>query len=313
MKRMELCRAVGSMEQLAYVREVRDLASGQRLIEVENGRLRFTVLPDRGLDIASLRFDGKNMSFMAKAGLQHEKSTDILGGLFFTCGPDNVGPAENGLPMHGSFRNTSAEHLGTEAFWRDSQYVLRIRGSLRCATLFGSNITLRRTIETVYGSPSLTVQDELVNEGFAPHPLMLLYHINAGFPLLREGTRAEIPYGAVFSRDTGRPVPNEAWETMPAPQDNAPEQVYYHEGLTGEVRLRVRPPAGGAALVVRYSADSLPVLTQWISPASGAYAMGLEPGTCHVQGLSGEKKRRTVQMLAPGEHKSIRLVIEAEP
>lgn len=120
MKSMEFCRAVGSMEQLAYVREVRDLASGQRLVEVENGRLRFTVLPDRGLDIASLRFDGKNMSFMAKAGLQHEKSTDILGGLFFTCGPDNVGPAENGLPMHGSFRNTSAEHLGTEAFWRDT-------------------------------------------------------------------------------------------------------------------------------------------------------------------------------------------------
>lgn len=312
-ERDTLRRAVGSMEQLAFVREVREQTTGQRLIEMENGRLRLTVLPDRGLDIASLRLGGVNLTFMAKAGLAHDADTDILGGLFFTCGPDNVGPAEAGLPMHGSFRNTAAAQVSAQAVWEGDRYVLRVSGEVRCASLFGGNIVLRRVIETAYGETGLAVRDELENEGFAPHPLMLLYHINAGFPLLREGTRAEIPQSSVRFRDTGEIVPESAWNVMPAPQDNAPERVYYHEGLSGEKVLRVCHPAGGPSLTVRYDADELPVLTQWLSPASGAYAMGLEPGTCHVEGLSGETARGSVQMLAPGERKTVHLAIGAKP
>lgn len=314
-QRGTLMRMTGSMEQLAFVRQMREETTGMRIIEVENGRLRFTVLPDRGLDIASLRLDGTNVTFLAKAGLSHRTQEDILGGLFFTCGPDNVGPAEpaRGLPMHGSFRTATACHLGVDACWENDRYVLRIRGELRYASLFGSNIVLRRVIETAYGETVLTIRDELTNEGFAPHPLMLLYHINAGYPLLDAGTQVDIPPSTVYERDTGDVAPDIAWNTMPAPTDHAPEKVFYHEGMTGKIEMRVRHPSGSPVLTVRYHADELPVLTQWISPASGAYAMGMEPGICHVQGLSEELARGTVQMLEAGERKCICLTIRAEP
>ena len=63
-------------------------------------------------------------------------------------------------------------------------------------------------------------------------------------------------------------------------------------------------------MTIRYHADTLPVLTQWISPMAGDYALGLEPGTCHVESLSGEERRGTLQYLQPGQSKQVNITFE---
>lgn len=309
MEQKEICARLGNIEQLAGFREVRSSVTNLRMIEVWNGRLQFTVLADQGFDIGPLSLDGKNRVFLAKGGLAHRTEGDILGGLFFTCGPDNVGPAEGNLPMHGSFRTTPAVHVSTCGEWAGDSYRLTIRGEVRYASLFGGNIVLRRTIETAYNSPELKVMDTITNEGFTPWPLMLLYHINAGYPLLDEGTEIHLPERTSYLRETRLPVEDAAWNRMPAPAAGEPEQVYYHEGVRGHAQLVVHNPATGSGMTICYDAEQLPVLTQWISPMAGDYALGLEPGNCHVESLSGEKARGTVEFLQPGQSKRVDLKI----
>lgn len=327
MDRANTLRRVGGMAQLAYVRQVRceeGRADGMRLIEVDNGRLRFEVMADKCLDVASLRLDGRNLTFLAKNGLQGnaayetnggEAQRSIMGGLFFTCGPDNVGPPHQDggrdLPMHGRFRVTPAEHLSCDARWEDGAYVLTVSGEMRVAQLFGENIVLRRTLRTEAGSTSFTLTDEITNEGFADFPLELLYHCNAGYPLLDEGAAIVVPSARVVPRDAAAAKGLENWHTMPAPIDNEPEQVFYHEGLPETVRIGVRNP-DGHALWINYRTDELPVLTEWKSPASGDYVVGLEPGNCHVEGAAAERARGTLRMLKPMEVKRVTLTFEAE-
>ena len=117
MNKKEQMSYIGSIQQLAYIRQVRledGRADGMRMVILENGRLHLEIMADKCLDIASLRINGENRSFLAKNGLQGlscydadgpEAQRSIMGGLFFTCGPDNVGPPqqEGGRekPMHG--------------------------------------------------------------------------------------------------------------------------------------------------------------------------------------------------------------------
>ncbi len=326
--RADTLRRVGSMEQLAYVRPVRGMdgrADGLRMIEVDNGRLHFEVLADKCLDIASLRLDGRNLTFLAKNGLQGAASYEtngqaaqraIMGGLFFTCGPENVGPPHvfdgRDLPMHGSFRATPASHLSCDACWEGDTYVLTLSGEMRVGQLFGENIVLRRTIFTEAGSTSLTVADEITNEGFADFPFELLYHCNFGYPLLDAGAEIVVPGTRTVPRDAAAAVGLEHWMRMDAPVDCAPEQVFYHEGLpNGAVRVGVRNP-DGHALWLDYDRRELPVLTQWKSFASGDYVLGLEPGNCHVEGAAAEHAQGTLQILKPMETRRVTLTFTAE-
>ena len=54
------------------------------------------------------------------------------------------------------------------------------------------------------------------------------------------------------------------------------------------------------------------MLTEWKSPASGDYVVGLEPGNCHVEGAAAERARGTLRMLKPMEVKRATLTFEAE-
>ena len=72
---------------------------------------------------------------------------------------------------------------------------------MREAELFGENMVLRRSIESVAGSKSIKVIDEIENEAYRDEPLMLLYHINLGYPFLTPAMKFYIPTKKVTPRD----------------------------------------------------------------------------------------------------------------
>lgn len=200
MDKKELYQYVGSMQQMAYIRKVtceEGRSTGLRMFDVKNECLQYQVMCDKCLDVAGLTYKGINMNFLSKPGLQGRNHYDtngqealrsIMGGLFFTAGMENIcAPYKNEAgeyPMHGRIRTTPAEQVSSKQEWTKNGLVLKVSGTMREAELFGENMVLHRTIETTVGTKSLKVTDEVENEAFREEPLMLLYHINLGYPFL---------------------------------------------------------------------------------------------------------------------------------
>lgn len=324
MERNEILRRVGSLEQLAFIRPVEfweGRADGLRAFDVQNGPLRLQVLADKALDIGQLSFKGVNFTFLSKPGLQGRNAYDtrgleaqrsIMGGLFFTAGLENIcAPCVvdgKEFPMHGRIRSTPAVHLSSDARWEGEDYVLRLSGEAREAELFGENMVLRRSIETRFGEPSVTITDEIENQSFRPEPLLLLYHINIGYPLLDGGTELLLPTRSVTARDEDGAGHVDRWNVMDAPVDNEPEYVFIHEPVPapdGTVSAAVLNEKLGLGLKLTYSAETLPRFMEWKSVASGDYVLGLEPANAGVSGRPGHGE--TGRTLEPFEKECTRL------
>ena len=318
MDRQELLRRVGSVQQLACIRPMtytEGRCAGLRAYEVKNGPLEYKVLADKCLDVGELSYRGINFSFLSKPGLQGRNHYDtrgqealrsIMGGMFFTAGLENIcAPCTvdgTEYPMHGRIRTTPAEHLSAGTAWEGEDYVLRISGEMREGELFGENLVLRRSLETVLGQKSLTLTDEIENQGFRDEPLMLLYHINIGYPLLDEGTRLLAPTRSVTPRDQAASGHEDRWNLMDPPRDNEPEYVFIHDlawdskgnGVVCVVNDRLK-----LGLKIQFTGEHLPYFMEWKSTASGDYVLGLEPANSSVYGRPYHEAEGSLHRLPP--------------
>jgi hypothetical protein len=172
---------------------------------------------------------------------------------------------------------------------------------MKQATFWGENLTLTRRIQSRLGASSFRIEDEVENNGFDPAPLMFLYHVNIGFPLLNEESTILIPSRKTVSMDAS--VDAGDFSRFHAPSPHAPSQVFYHEAISdpdGTVTaalINERLPLG---LYLRYNKDRLKNLVQWKMLGQGAYVVGIEPANCHVEGRAAERARGTLEFLPPG-------------
>lgn len=295
MNREELRTLCGSIEQVASVRPVEFLdgrAAGLRCALVRSGALETALMLDKCLDPAWLTYRGINLGIMTKPGLQGRGASDtagaeavrsIMGGAMMTCGLGHIHGYSRldgkEYPTHGRIRTTPAEKVGMDAdFLPDGTYRITVRGEMREATLFGENLRLRRRVETDYGRAELTFIDQIENQGFEREPLCLLYHCNAGYPLLTPESRVIIPSLSCLPRDAW--ADETRWREMEQPSAGAPEQVFLHRcGARddGGTFAAVVNDALKLALCIRWNVNVLPHLAQWKSTACGDYAMALEP------------------------------------
>ena len=314
----DLMSHVGSMQQVAYVRPVtysEGRSRNLRAVQIKNGCLSLTALSDKCLDVSEVSYKGINLNFLSKPGLQglghydtngEEAVRSIMGGFFFTSGVESIcAPCTiDGVdyPMHGRMRSTPGEHIGTDACWEGEDYVLTAKAEMREAALFGENMVLRRTIRTVYGSKTFTVTDEFENQSFREEPLMLLYHINMGYPFLDENTKLYIPSGKAVPRDAEAEGHEKEYDSMEAPKDNEPEYVFIHDLKTdadGNAKVIVVNEPLELGLELSYNTKNLPYFMEWKSIASGDYVIGLEPANSSVYGRPWHEKNHTVHKVAP--------------
>ena len=318
MDKKDLLKKAGSMQQLAYIRPIgfqEGRSRGMNAFDVKNGSLSFQVLADKCMDIGSISFKGININFLSKPGLQGRNHYDtngqealrsIMGGFFFTAGLENIcAPYTSDgkdYPMHGRIRTTPAEQVSHDCRWEGDQYVLSLRGEMREAELFGENLVLRREYRTAYGSKTLTMTDEIENQSFRSEPLMILYHINMGYPFLDEGTKLYIPTRSVTPRDKEAEGHEDLYDVMEAPKDNEPEYVFIHDVVPtaeGKVPVAVVNESLQIGLLIEYSAENLPYFMEWKSIASGDYVIGLEPANSSVYGRAYHEKQNSLHMLEP--------------
>ena len=314
----DLMKYMGSMQQAAYIRPLtyaEGRSTGLKAYEVKNGPLCYKLMADKCLDMCELSYRGVNFSFLSKPGLQGRNAYDtagdeairgIMGGMFFTCGveticaPCNIGGVD--YPMHGRMRTTPGEHLSADAYWAEDGYHLVASAEMREAALFGENMTLRRSIGTVYGTKTITLTDVFENQGYRDEPLMLLYHINLGWPFLDENLRLYLPTRKVTPRDAEAEGHEGEYDRMDPPKDNEPEYVFIHDlkpDDDGSLRAVAVNEALGLGLEIAWNEANLPYFMEWKSTASGDYVIGLEPANSSVYGRPWHEARGTVHYLAP--------------
>lgn len=316
---------IGSMRQLAGATSaVLDDGRGRgvRVVDVDNGSgLAFQVLPDRGMDIGRATFRGVPLAYLTPVGVAHPAYYEPDGlrwlrsfgaGLMTGCGLSHVGApeAEEGmrvdgpLGLHGRLSNTPAGHVAVSEDWEDGRYRIRVSGILREASFFAENLECRRTISTAMGEDRIVLCDRITNLGVRPAPLMALYHINAGFPLLDEGATLNGRVAGTRPRTKNAEDDVARWRVCQPPTAGYVEQCFYHDvepGADGMARMTLANAARGLEFEVAWRKAELPFFTQWKMMGRQEYAMGLEPGNCHPDGQTAERKNGTLRMLAPDE------------
>lgn len=291
-----LLRQLGSIDQLAGIRESRLLngpSGGVRIAEFYNAAgLRFTLVPDRCMDIYDLSYKGVNVSFQSKNGLtapqlcsaaDGEFNEQWPAGMLVTCGLDNVGEHASGdgiYPIHGRISNVPASAFGTRTFWAGEDYRLRASGEMRQTCLYGRNLALQRTVETGLNDRSLTIHDTITNYDAADEPYMLLYHFNFGYPLLQEGTRVEISPADTHGMN---PISNDH-RHMTVPVDGCGEELFFHTNLGSRACGVIWNEQLELGAYIAFDTKNLPNLVEWKMMKSHDYVLALEP--CNTRGVN---------------------------
>jgi Domain of unknown function (DUF4432) len=315
----------GDVAQLAGATRV-SLADGPEAgvdaVDVRTGGgLRFLVLTSRGLDIADAEFEGLPLAWRSSTGRTHPSLYDprgrgwlkgFYGGLLVTCGYTTAGApsvdAGEELGQHGRASYLPAGDVGVEQRWVGDEYRICVRGTIREATVFGEHLVVRRTITTQLGSRSLRLEDDVENAGARPTPLMLLYHINLGFPLLDAGAELIAPTRGIKARDADAAEGLAGYRHVHEPVRGYAEQVFYHDlerdpdGVV-EAGLVNRGLRDGLGIALRFDGQALPRFIQWKMLDESTYVMGLEPANCLVEGRAAERARNTLVVLHPSERR----------
>jgi hypothetical protein len=191
-----------------------------------------------------------------------------------------------------------------------------INGEMRETDVFGADLLLRRRITLPMGRKVLRVTDEVVNQGHAPAALMLLYHVNVGYPVVADGARIVTPEATVTPRDEAAAAGIDERTAFPAPEDGFVEQVFRHELAPTEAETVsasiVNPafePTGGLGLTVSWDPRVLPRMWQWRMLGPGMYLTGLEPANCGLAGRAAEREAGSLQLLEPGERRRVGITI----
>ncbi len=330
MSKREILKYTGDLSQVLGAKDYTfngGKAQGVRAIDVRNGSgLEFTLLPDRGMDIAWMSFRGINCSYISKTGIvapQYycDNGIDFLrsfyAGLLTTCGLRNVGSpgTDEGeaLGLHGRISNTPAEEVSYGTEWIDGKPVIKLRGKLREARLFGENLILSREISCTSGENKIKITDHVENYGFRKEPLMILYHFNWGYPLLDENACFDAPSTSVTARDAEARKGIDTYKNFLKPTHGYQEQVFYHNLRTdeqGKTCAALLNDGLEMGAVIRFNKKQLFNLTQWKQPGEGEYVLGIEPGNCYVQGRRDSRERGVLEYIEPGEAKKFELEIE---
>ena len=296
---IELLKQLGNIDQIAGIRQTKLLhgrGEGIQLAEFYNAAgLRFTLVPDRCMDIYDLSYKGMNLSFQSKNGLTSPQAFNAMdgefaeqwpGGALVTCGLDNVGiHAVNGgvYPTHGRISHTPAKNFGTNTYWDGDNYVLKAAGEVHQTKMYSRHLSLRRCVETGLNEKSIRIHDVITNFEAEDEPYMMLYHFNFGYPLLQADSRVAV---SKASTETLTELTT-GYRQMIAPEDGRGEELYFHSSLGDRAVGVLYNMRLGLGAYVAFDTKNLPDLIQWKMMKSHDYVLALEP--CNTCGINRDE------------------------
>jgi hypothetical protein len=327
----EITKRIGNIQQLGgtiHYEFSSGRAKGVSVIEFHTGSgFRFTVIPDRGLDIAFASFRGTNLVYITPNGIVNPAFYEpegygwlrtFFGGLLTTCGLTYFGhPGRDNdeeLGLHGRYSTIPADGVCDLSRWEGDEYILEVKGTVEECVLFGDKIRLTRSISTRIGEKSLLIKDRVENYGYKTSPLTILYHVNAGFPLLDNSSKLVLtstkvePYTDVARAGLGELLrfsePIHGFEGQDFLHSMAGDDDGY--ALAGLIN---RELGDGLGLYLRFHTSTLPFLNEWKMLGEGDYVLGIEPVNTKILSRGELRKEGRLPFIEPGEVKEMEVEI----
>ena len=269
---------ISNFQQVASIRRATitdGVSQGLKIIDCDNGKIRFILNESKALDIMQLYHEGQNVSFVSQNGFKAQNDpfpSRFEGGMLYTCGLDSLGDRE-GFETHGSFHLQPAEVFRAEC----NENGIVIEAYIHSPSIVNTNLRVHRKISCSIGAETISVEDTLENLGYGDQEYCLLYHVNVGYPLLDDGAEivADVVNAEPRTALAGERIKERAIMTNPVPLDD--EVCYFLQLASPEVSI-VNKNLGKKFTLI-YSKDTLPKFVQWKNLHSGCYVIGLEPAT----------------------------------
>ena len=331
-RKEELMKKTGNLSQVCGIREFTfnsGRAKGVDAIDVDAGDLKFTVLSSRCLDIGQASYKGFPFGYISKSGLRapeyflENKAKGFLdgfyGGLVTTSGLNNIGVdcvvdgREYGV--HGEIANIPAEMVSKREYWDDDELYFEISGKIRHSRFYAEDLVMERIIRTHLGSNKLTITDTVENRDFTSVPLMLLYHINLGFPFLDSTSKLIIPHlKDSWPRTASAKKGLSSFDSFSDPVDGIEEECFYHTFGSDDGKAIIclfNPQLGkkGMGVYLKYDIQQLPVFLQWKMMRSKEYVCGFAPATTYAEGRENAIEKNEIISIEPLEKKTFRIEI----
>jgi len=325
LNRKSILERIGDISQLCdikYFEYIDGVSRGVRGIDIKTPEhFSLTILPDRGMDISSLSYKAipinwKSATKETSPIYYESKGSEWLrtfyGGLLTTCGLTTTGAANSDdgedLGLHGRISNLSAESISVEGKWEEESYVIIARGKIREAKVFGDKLQIDRKIYTWMDKPKLVVEDCVENIGHNISPLMILYHINIGFPILDSHAKLLVAQSKIKTHDRYAEMGLRDYSTFSDPIKGFREQCFFHDimadkdGYSNIAIVNEKFLDGqGIGIWLRFKKDNLPYLTQWKQMGMGEYVCGIEPCNNLGKGRKKEREEGRLRLIKPGE------------
>lgn len=310
------------------MRFVNGRSDGVRAFEVDNpAGLQMTIVADRALDVARLKWKGIPLCWESTDEIAAPSYYDphgdgflksFFGGMLTTCGLTNFG--KGGTDEWGTFGlHGRVDHLPARDVSLTRSPVepsIRISGTMRETEVFGCDFRLEREWRISATDSRIELRDRVTNEGGTRWPHMLLYHINAGFPLLDVNTKVALSHDSVRPRDAAAAKAQASWNRGGAPDATFAEEVFIHTvraASGGEAVAIVANGtlAGGLGLRIRFDPQQLPNAFTWRMLGDKTYVFAVEPANCDaIKGRVDAAQRGALPFLEPGETRQYDLVFD---
>jgi hypothetical protein len=309
---------------------------GVELLTLDNGKLKITVIPTRGMGVFDIRMGNLRLGWDSPVKeVVHPSHIDLesRGGLgwlegfnewMVRCGLEFAGhpgtdefinntggTAILDLTLHGKIQNIPASSYEISVD-TEPPHRIRISGTVYEKFFNGPKLKLVTEISTVPGADTFQISDKLTNEGSFPQEFQLIYHGNYGSSILEEGSMVYAPTKSVtpMNEHAGKAIAN--WRTYKGPTPGFIEEVYLLEPLSdanSSSLALLTNAAGDQATSIRWNVTELPYLTVWKNTASqeDGYVTGIEPATSYPFNRKVERKYGRVPRISPGDTRSFTL------
>jgi hypothetical protein len=321
----------------AWKVELRTLHGGRQegvqVIDVQNGVMKFTIVPTRGFEIwkasvgdLRLGWDSPVKEIIHPSYIRLNDNGGRgwvagFGGLMVRGGLASFGnPVQDGdqqLTLHGHVDYIPASHVDVR-YEAGPVPRLVFRGVVNDFQTFGPQLQLTSEISTVIGKPEIVFDDNITNLSDAPQEIQLLYHTNFGTPLLGAGAEFIAPVKKVQPINAvsaaGELV---GWNRYSGPHGAGYSAQVFNMALysdaSGMTKAMLKSPTGGRGVLMSFDTHGLPYMSLWKNEvtAKGGYVTGLEPGTGFPNTRPEERAAGRVPILKGGEGYRTHLSITA--
>ncbi len=331
LKKEEILKKAGDISQLGGIKLYEFIDGEERGVRAADiyspCGIYMTIVIDRCMDISNLLFKSipiawrsaireKSPAYYESKGLDWLRT--FFGGLLTTCGLTTTGMpgTDNGeeLGLHGRISNTPAENICTSTKWLNDECVMEISGKVRETKVYGDKLELSRKITTYMSTPRIILEDHIENIGFAESPLMILYHVNIGYPVLDKTSKLVEGEARVVPRDEEAKKGFDKFSEFSDPVKYYKEQVFFHDieaDVDGNSHVaiinREFNNGEGIGISLAFNKENLPYLVQWKQVGEGEYTCGIEPSNSFPRGRAIEREDGKLVTIKPGEMKKYRI------